>query len=93
MAKSVTATLVANTSTDMALGKNVGRLRITVVAGTTPIYFRTDGVAPTVAGADCQAIAGVPGAVLEVQEEGSALAVVKVISAGTPTVNVTEILP
>lgn len=80
-------TLVADTVTPVELHINAGRIEVLNVDGAAAVYFTTDGSTPTVAGNDCHVI---PAAIasVEVADEISGLAVVKLISDGTPKVSV-----
>ncbi len=66
-----------------------GQVTVTVLSGTTPVFFSVNGVNPTVAGDDFFALAGVPGASLTVPVADDATITVKAISSGTPMLSVT----
>ncbi len=88
MAYAKTITLVAATSTPVTFGTfNATRCEVTSLDGAAEIYFTTDGSTPTVGGDNCVAL---PAAIssVEVQEEVSGAVSVRLISAGTPKVQV-----
>ncbi len=82
MARIKHGTLVANTVATVDISPSSGTAEVMITANPATIYFRTDGVDPTIKGDDCEVVpAGI----------GSALAVdlpvpftIKLISAGTP---------
>ena len=64
-------------------------MRVINVTGSVPVYFRVDGIAPTVAGNDTYVVAGVAGAYMDVEiPSRGVLPSVYCIAAGTPTVGV-----
>ena len=85
-------TLVADTEKVFTLDQNCGTVRIVVVANPAVIYFNTRNVAvPAVASSqDGQQVIPAVLAVVEVADEtAGAVSVVRMRSAGTPTVMVT----
>lgn len=88
MARVRTVTLTAATvSTQTFTGFNASMARVVNMDGTAEVYFTVDGTTPTVGGDNCIALPAAIGSV-EVKEEISGDAVVKLISAGTPKVSV-----
>ncbi len=88
MAKVRTVTLTANqVSTVTITGFNASRCEVTNMDGAAAAWFTTDGSTPSVAGDNC---VGLPAAIssVEVAEEISGDVAVKLISAGTPQVQV-----
>lgn len=86
------ATLVADTERVFTLNRNCGMIRIVVVANPAVIYFNTRNVAvPAVASSqDGQQVIPAAVAVVEVEDETPGNeTVVRMRSAGTPTVMVT----
>jgi hypothetical protein len=81
-------TLVANTVYEVDFGVNFGRIEVLNVDGAAEVYFRTDGIAPTVAGDGCQVLAATIGSVEVDDLTAGQASVVKLISAGTPKVSV-----
>ncbi len=82
------STLVADTVTTVTFDTNFGRVEVLNVDGAAAVYFRVDGVAPTVAGTGSHVLPAAIGS-LEVADGTSGQAtVVKLISAGTPKVSV-----
>lgn len=77
-------TLVAATVTTVTLTGTPSRVEIMNRSGTAEIFATTNGVTPTVAGADEECIAAAVGAAIEVEMSGGGNAV-KLISSGTPT--------
>ncbi len=91
-ASPIHATLVADTERVFTLDSNCGWIRIVVVANPATIYFNTKNVAvPAVASSqDGNQVIPPVTAVVEVQDEtAGAVSVVRMRSAGTPTVMVT----
>lgn len=85
-------TLVADTEKVFTLDRNCGTVRIVVVANPAVIYFNTKNTAcPAVASSqDGQQVIPAVIAVVEVADETSgADSIVRMRSAGTPTVMVT----
>ncbi len=80
-------TLVADTVATVSLNVNAGRIEVLNRTGTAEVYFTTDGSAPTVGGNNCYVLPAAISA-LEVPDEISGMAVVKLISVGTPSVSV-----
>ncbi len=80
-------TLVADTVTPVQLHINAGRIEVLNRTGTAEVYFTTDNSAPTVGGDNCHVLPAAISA-LEVPDEINGLAVVKLISSGTPDVSV-----
>ncbi len=88
LAKVKTTTLVAAAVyTYTATGYNASTAEVTNMDGTAEVYFTADGSTPTVGGDNCIALPAAIGSV-EVKEEISGDAVIKLISAGTPKVSV-----
>jgi hypothetical protein len=85
-------TLTANQVDTITFADNIGTVDV-ITDGTADVYFTVDGSTPTVAGANCYRIPGAGGAMVDtrttLQTSASGGAdVVKVISAGTPSVSV-----
>lgn len=88
VAKVKTVTLTAATvSTQTFTGFNASMAEVTSLDGAAEVYFTVDGSTPTVGGENCHVL---PAAIssLEVKEEISGDAVVKLISSGTPKISV-----
>jgi hypothetical protein len=96
MAHIVHGTLVAGVVTTVQLDEPFEDVEVLNRSGSAEIYFRLDGVAPTVGGTDCQVV---PASISGVQVNGiTSLAqkadgsipgsTVKLISSGTPTFTV-----
>ncbi len=82
------ATLVADTVATLTFDKNFARIEVLNVDGAAAIYFRSDGVAPTVAGTGCHVVPAAIGSVEVDDDTAGQVSVVKLISAGTPKVSV-----
>lgn len=84
-------TLAANQVSTVSFTDNIRAVDV-ISDGAAPVYYTVDGSTPTVAGAGCYLIpAGVTGVdTRDTTNSGntSVLDVVKLISAGTPTVSV-----
>ncbi len=80
-------TLVADTVATVSLNVNAGRVEVLNRTGAAEVYFTTDSSAPTVGGNNCHVLPAAISA-LEVADEINGLAVVKLISEGTPAVSV-----
>jgi hypothetical protein len=80
-------TLVAATVSTLTFDEDFPQFEITNVDGAAPVYFRFDGVAPTVGGAGCYVV---PATITSVRRKPktSGNSVVKLISSGTPKVAV-----
>lgn len=64
-------------------------MRVINVSGSAAVYFRTDGIAPTVQGNDTYVLPGVAGAYLDVDVPNrGVLPSIYLISSGTPVVGV-----
>ncbi len=87
MAKVRTVTLVAATVYQYNPSFNGSRVEVTNMDGASEVYFTTNGVNPTVGGDDCVAMPAVINSV-EVADEVSGSADVRLISAGTPKVSI-----
>ncbi len=88
MAKAKTVTLVAAAVSTVTVGTfNASRCEVTSLDGAAEIYFTVDGSTPTVGGDNCIAL---PAAIssVEVAEEIAGDVSVKLISSGTPKVQV-----
>lgn len=59
--------------------------------GTAAVYFTVDGEAPTVKGADCWTLPEGSEKAREVESKKNQGTVVRLISAGSPTVNVGKV--
>lgn len=85
-----TVTLVAATVTTVTLTRQGRAYELAHHGNTTdPVYVRTDGTAPTVAGAECRVL--LMGERITVAQSGptsTATRTCKLISAGIPTVTV-----
>ncbi|MET8278271.1 hypothetical protein [Micromonospora sp. NPDC005174] len=81
------ATLVANTVTSLTFATNGGRVEVLNADGAADVYFRADGVNPTVGGTNCHLLPAVVNS-LEVADESTGDTNVRLISAGTPRVSV-----
>ncbi|WP_433460700.1 hypothetical protein [Micromonospora sp. CA-248212] len=81
------ATLVANTVNTLTFATNGSTVEVLNVDGAAEVYFRADGINPTVGGTNCHLL---PAAVnsLEVADETTGNSEVRLISAGTPRVSV-----
>lgn len=85
-------TLVASTVTTVTLPSNVTQLEVLNRSGSAEIYFTVDGsTSPTVGGNDCYVLPASIGATI-VSSQDTANTVVRLISSGTPTYSVTELL-
>lgn len=82
-----TAVLVAATVATMTFDTDFTEVEVMNVTGTSPVYFRFDGVAPVVAAAGCHVLAATAGLTVVRKPKTSGPTVVKFISAGTPTVS------
>ncbi len=88
LAKVKTTTLAAATVyTYTATGYNASMCEVVNLDGAAEIYFTVDGTTPTVGGDNCIALPATISSV-EVKEEISGDASIKLISAGTPKVSV-----
>jgi hypothetical protein len=88
VAKARTVTLEADTVATVTVGTyNASRCEVTNLDGAAEVWFTTDGSTPTVGGNDCIALPAVISSV-EVAEETAGNVSVKLISAGTPKVQV-----
>ncbi len=88
LAKVKTTTLVAATVyTYTVTGYNASFVEVTSLDGAAEVYFTTDGSTPTVGGDNCHALPAAMSSV-EVKDEVSGDAVVKLISSGTPKISV-----
>lgn len=81
-------TLVADTVATLTFDSNFGRVEVLNVDGAAAVYFRTDGTAPTVAGAGSHVVPAAIGSVEVSDDTAGQNTVVKLISAGTPKVSV-----
>jgi hypothetical protein len=91
-ANPVHATLQADVERVITLDQNCGMIRIVVYANPATIFFNTENIAvPAVASSqDGQQVIPATLAVVEVADETSgAVSIVRLRSAGTPTVMVT----
>lgn len=85
-------TLVADTEQVVTLSDNCGTIRIVVVANPAVIYFNTRNTAVAAVASSQNGNQVIPAvlAVVEIPDEtGGAVSVVRMRSAGTPTVMVT----
>jgi hypothetical protein len=90
-AKIDTVTLVADTVATVTLTSDWDYVEVVNVDGASAVYFTTDGTAPTVAGDECFPLGNVANAsrkVRKLKRSSETDTVVKLISAGTPTVTV-----
>lgn len=81
------ATLVANTVTSLTFSTNGAKVEVLNADGAADVYFRTDGVNPTVGGTNCHRLTANVSS-YEVADESTGNTNVRLISAGTPQVSV-----
>ncbi|GAA0632324.1 hypothetical protein GCM10010174_61710 [Kutzneria viridogrisea] len=82
-------TLTANTVTEVDFADDVDTVEV-LSDGTAPVYVTVDGSSPTVGGANCYLLPAAIGA-KELHPPTAGGTVVKLISAGTPTVSVAKV--
>lgn len=87
-----TATLVANTVATLTFDTDFAQMEVNNVTGDAVVYFRFDGTAPVIGAAGCYVLRAEKGSVT-IKPKTSGASVIKLISAGTPTVNVRGINP
>jgi len=75
-------TLGANTPATVDLDDAFNAVEVVITANPAAIYFRVDGVTPTVKGDDCQVVVGTLGAALSVSCPTNTQVIM--ISTGTP---------
>ena len=81
-------TAVASTVDTVTIARDAEFVRVYFDAGTTAIFFTTDGSTPTVNGVNCYRVPATVGAATSVNVTGSSPTIVKLISSGTPTYSV-----
>jgi hypothetical protein len=81
-------TLAAGTVDTVTFQRDCNTVEVLSIDGAAAIYFTVDGSTPTVGGANTYLVPAVIGA-LEVDVPTAGNAVVKLISAGTPSYSVT----
>lgn len=85
-------TLTASVVSTITLPVNAGAIEATMRAtGAADTFLTVDNSTPSVGGADCALLPGVGGAVVVLPDEtpappGPAVSVVKLVSAGTPSI-------
>jgi len=82
-------TLTASTVTEVDFVDDVDAVEI-ITDGAAAVYATVDGSAPTVGGGNCYYLPAVAGS-KEIHPPTSGGTVVKLISAGTPTVGVAKV--
>lgn len=80
-------TLVAATVATLTFDEDFPEVEVMNVTGTSPVYFRFDGTNPTVGGAGCHVVPAIAGTTVRRKPRTSGATVVKLISAGTPSVS------
>ncbi len=82
-------TLTANTVATVTLDSGAQRVEILNVDGAAAVYVTVDRTDPTVAGDGCWVLPAAVGSLeLKPRGAGDSIAVVKLISSGTPKVSV-----
>ncbi|MER7331674.1 MULTISPECIES: hypothetical protein [unclassified Micromonospora] len=80
-------TLAAGTVTTLTFDEDFAQVEVLNVDGAAAVYFRADGLNPTVGGVGSHVIPAVIGGLI-VPPKTTGNTVVKLISAGTPQVSV-----
>ena len=88
-----TVTLVAATVATLTFDVDFSEVEVTNVDGADVVYLRFDGVAPVSKAAANYMVPAIEGASAKFKPKTNANTVVKLISAGTPTVHVRGIVP
>jgi hypothetical protein len=83
-----TTTLAAGVVKTITFSVNYGIVEVLNATGTSAIYFRTDGVDPTVGGDGCEVVPAAIGSLKVADRGAGAPTEVRIISAGTPQVSV-----
>lgn len=82
--------LLANTEVVVQFAVSVGDIEIENIAGTSRVYFTTNGSPPTVRGRNCRALAAALNAVEVTRDPGEAGGAVRMIAEHDTTVSVTR---
>ena len=82
------ATLTADTVETFTFDEDYGSVEVLNVDGAAAVYFRTDGVDPTVEGDGCNVLPAAIGGLVVTTPFGEWDGTVKAISSGTPKVSV-----
>ncbi len=82
------ATLVASTVTTFTTDRNRGEVVVLNRDGAAEVYFRSDGVDPTVGGDGCDVLPAAIGAVATTDGTAGQNSEIRLISSGTPKVTV-----
>lgn len=82
-------TLVASTVDTVTIHRDCDSVEVLNVDGAAAIFFTTDGSTPTVNGAKTTRVPASAGASAAVDVQGGGETVVKLISSGTPSYDVT----
>lgn len=88
-----TVTLTAATVATLTFDADFSEVEITNVDGSDVVYIRFDGVAPVAKAAGNFMVPAVEGASSKFKPHTNGNTVVKLISAGTPTVHVRGTIP
>lgn len=92
MANPQHVTLTADTVATVTLDRGAGLVEVLNVDGAAAVYFTLDRSTPTVGGNGCHVLPAAIGSVeVSAAVAGNSIAVVKLISSGTPAVSVRTI--